>query len=336
MSFIPPPQRKRMKAQVFLWMGFLTILTACDQYTERDVLATGNKKTSTAAKASNKKRDAATFNVKAPRTEDANPEARESNAATMDKNSKEKNSTPVVVCDRIEQSIQLPSLKDPCVIGVDQIQDGKYTLRRVDIEVQQAETKEVLRFSREAKAAGRFQMEDVMRRDVLWGASNEVSADLNLSWNLWKTATGVKFDNRVHHTVVFDRLKNRVVSKNLVGQNDLGVNESELGSRMYEIFTQTPQKDAKTKESIKLMSGDVTHKDATIFEPNTNHAVRWDRPYNVKGQGLVRRVGKDDSSIQLIVTYQLKGGNGLNYIYGVAYEYVLTEKLAQFKGLAGD
>ncbi len=304
-----------MKAQAILWTGILFILSGCDQYTERDVLAKGDKKAAT--NSSSKKRDSATFSVKAPKAEDTTSESREGTAKKV---------VPVLICKRIEQAIEIPALTDPCVIGVDQISEGKYSLRRIDIEVKQAETKETLRFSRECKEAGKFQAEDTMRRDVLWGASNEVVADLNLAWDLWKTKTGIKFDKRFHHNIIFDELKSRVISKN-IKESD------ELGARMYELFTQAPKKDAKSKSAIKLMSGNVSHPNVDIFEPDTNHAVRVELdPILVKGKGVVRKVGKDDSTIQLIVLYQLTGGNDLNYVFGVAYEYTLIEKMVQFKG----
>jgi len=303
-----------MKKQVFVWMGFLFILSACDKYTERDVLAPGNQ-----AKASTKTRDLATFGVKAPKSEDIVSESREAAAKSQNQ------STPLV-CDRIEQAIELPALTDPCVLDVDQVLEGKYILRRFDLEVKQAKTKETLRFSRESKEAGRFQTEDIMRRDVLWGASNEVTADLNFSWSLWKTSAGIKFDNRINHRVVFDRLKETVVSKTLEGSND-------RGARMYELVLQAPIRDAKSKASHKLLSGTVNHSNAIIFEPDTDHAVRVELdPIVIKGQAIVRKLGTDASKVQLIVIYQLMGDNSLNYTFGVAHEYELVEKMASFKG----
>ncbi len=260
-----------------------------------------------------------------PSTENTNREEPVEFSIKPPKESVSKSQAPEkrLECERIENPIELPSERDPCLIVPEELGLGIYSLSRIDLKVNQAETKETLLFSRELASAGVFKTEDKVRRDEWWGVSDELLIDLNLPMQMWKQAQTLSFEQKQRHQVTFDRAKDRVLSKTVEAP-------STSGSKIYELLSR-----ARGEESLpigKMFSGNVAHDREVIFDAGTDHEVRVKlEAFLISGTAMMRRVGQNSDRLQIFLSYPLKGRNSLNYVITTAYEYRLIEKPVKFK-----
>jgi hypothetical protein len=283
-----------LKSLILLAFG----LSACGQETERIAVVPPS--------------DRASFSIRDPKVDQP--------AESVDGSAKKP-----LDCNRIEANVDLPSAEDPCVILASEVPQGIYSLSRVDLVVEQIESKERLQFSRSLAAAGKLQIDDQVRRSEAWGASTEVLIDLNLPLEFWKELGALSFQKPIRHQVQFDKLKDVVRS---VTVEEL----SAKGSRLYELLEFRVSGDSESSK-IKIVRGSVDHARTRVENPDTSSEIRIPlEPLVLSGSGVFRRVETGSSKIQAILQYSIMGLNGRNYLVRTAYEYSLVERPATFRG----
>jgi hypothetical protein len=271
-----------LKSLILLAFG----LNACGQETERIAVVPAS--------------DRAQFSIREPKLDQP--------AESVDGSAKKP-----LDCNRIEANVDLPSAEDPCVILPSEVPQGIYSLSRVDLVVEQIESKERLQFSRSLAATGKMQIEDQVRRSEAWGASTEVLIDLNLPLEFWKEPEALSFQKPIRHQVQFDKL-------------------SAKGSRLYELLEFRVSGDSEASK-IKIVRGSVDHARTRVENPDTSSEIRIPlEPLVLSGSGVFRRVETGSSKIQAILQYSIMGLNGRNYLVRTAYEYSLLERPATFRG----